>query len=221
MADEKINFEPLDYEKIDVILKTDPTISWSKFKSTIDEQGIKCSQYSFYRRKAHLEGRPFDVNKKKKKTKFQGEVKVKFTGAQKTFLDLLKQYEKISVEDIVKRMDYTKKKVYGLAFRVRKNLRKKNMELAYENGLYFIKGNSAENALQTQVNTGNVQPNGKKLTDHLKGESLRDLRDLSDIDLDDYFDTMKKSIFYGLSAQAIITANKLVKAKKEQVQNSI
>jgi len=293
------DFGRLDYDKIDSVIKENPKLSWPGIEVILKDKGIKCSQYSYFARKAKLEGRKFDVKKQNRKkrsyqfkttiedainkivpkskmkdeylivakelsknptashaqlkkdlnikmcdanfyqfrikfNKMAGRIKLEeddngsngvniknFKGDSKKFLKILEKEGKITVDEACKKMRCSRKIIYGVAFRLRKKLNKNGVELAYEDDFYFIKSGAIETVPSTvpQVRK-TTQPNGGKTSFNEKG-SLNDLRELPGADLDDYLDTMKKSIFYGLSAQAIITANKIVKAKKEEVNNII
>ena len=223
MVEKKINYGRIDYTEIDQILKANPKMTFSEFKKL----GFKCSAFSFHDRLKFLKTgvkRAYlnNPNKKKRKTKkrkytrrnlsqISGKLNIhRVDSKTKEFLALLEGGNKITAEAAAIKLGCHKKIIYGIAFRLRKKI-----DLQNDGGLYFL--TPISNAVPVTVS--NHQPTTKPLNG--KSASMKDLRSLPESDLEDYLQNMKQSIFYGLTAQAVVESNKAIKIAKEQVLSGI
>ena len=128
---------------------------------------------------------------------------IKMTKVEKT-IEILKQNPKgISTENLGKSLGIKTASVYGLINKAKKN----NIDIVSINRLYFY--NQPRSVVVN--NDPQPKPNKKPFVDK---SILKEVANLSTSDQNDFFDMMQKSVFYRISAEAIVRSKQVVDEMK-------
>jgi hypothetical protein len=119
----------------------------------------------------------------------------------------------ISCADIMSQMCITASAVYGALNSLR---RSNNYKIKNKNGKYFFIG---QNQKTHQTALQSVMPSTVTLSSNgdISQKLLSEISLLSESDKADYFDMVKKSVFYKLSSDSLLKANAIVNEMKNPV----
>jgi biotin operon repressor len=136
------------------------------------------------------------------------------TVKQKLLTLLESSHQGISSEDIIKTLKITSSSMYTSIY----GLKKDGYNIKSKNGKYFYKHPKTTSLVVSKTQPDSPLSTLTTTTDipHVSQKLLKDMGRLTDSDRNDFLDLLKKSVFYKLSANALLQANNFV----EELKNS-